>query len=171
MKLEVPYYSQFVEIKDEYWKSKACGMACLKMVLDFYSAKTPPLYEMVLQGEKDGGHIKSGWLHDYSIQVAKSYGLEAMREEKMEVDISLKKIKQSLEKKEPVIVSVLRNLSEENKFHQVVLVGFEEKNGEILGFYYHDPDSEDNNSRKFLFAPIDKFLSGWRKMAIFVSKK
>jgi len=33
--LKVPYYSQFQEIKNEEWKSRACSIVCLKMAFDF----------------------------------------------------------------------------------------------------------------------------------------
>jgi len=169
--LDVPYYSQFVEISDAYWQSRACAIACLKMVLDYYGKVAPSLYEMVIRGKDEGGHTQSGWLHDYSLKVAAQHGLHAERQEKMEVTRSLLEFKARLSAKEPVIVSVFRNFSEKTKFHQVVLVGFAEENGTLSGFYVHDPDAKDTESRKGLFVPLPTFVDNWRKMAIFISKK
>ena len=36
MKLAVPYYSQIKDTENPDWKDKSCGIAALKMVLDFY---------------------------------------------------------------------------------------------------------------------------------------
>lgn len=171
MKLSVPYYSQFAEITDPEWQNRACGMACLKMVLDFHGVQTPSLYDMVLKGNAAGGYVPSGWLHDYSLGLARSYGFEAERHEKMDVDASLTEFRERLVRGEPVIVSVFRNFSEKTKFHQIVLVGFEEKDGTLSGFYFHDPDAPDTESRKGLFVPLQTFVENWRKMAIFIGPK
>ncbi|MBX4215770.1 C39 family peptidase, partial [Candidatus Parcubacteria bacterium] len=157
VKLEVPYYSQFVEISDPEWQSRACGMACLKMVLDFYGAPTSSLHGMVVKGKEEGGYTPSGWLHDYSLKVAEHYGFAGERREKMEVGPSLAEFKDRLAKGEPIIVSVFKNFSEKDKFHQVVLIGFEEKEGALTGFYCHDPDSPDKESRKGIFVELPLF--------------
>ncbi len=62
MKLEVPYYSQHRDIKDEYWQSRACGLVCLKMVLDFYQngrGRTSPILDGFLK------NIGGKWLFFY----------------------------------------------------------------------------------------------------------
>src|SRR5258708_3057823 len=162
MKLAVPYYSQFVEISDPEWQNRACGMASLKMVLDFYVPKTPSLYHMVLRGKEEGGYTPSGWLHDYSLKVAGAYGFEAKREEKMEIESSLVRFKESLSRGEPVIVSIFRNFSEKTKFHQAVLTGFEEANEVLTGFFCNDPDAPDTTSRRDLWVPLQLFIENWR---------
>ena len=169
MKLDIPYYSQFLDVPDEYWKSRSCGMACLKMVLDHHKAKTPALYDMVKRGKEEGGHTPFGWLHDYSLGIARGYGFQADRREKMDVESSLGDFVSRLGKNEPIIVSVFRNFSEKDKFHQVVLTGFEEDEGKLSGLYFHDPDSRDRESKKHLFIPISIFIENWRRMAIFIS--
>lgn len=170
MKLDVPYYSQFADVKDPYWQSRACGMACLKMVLEYHGMSAPSLEEMAKKGKDEGGHTPSGWRHDYSLEVATRHGLSARREEKMDVSSSLELFRELLHEGEPIIVSVFRNFSEKNKFHQVVLTGFEEKEGALLGFYCHDPDAPDKEQKKHLFVPLEIFADNWRRMAIFIEK-
>ncbi|MBU3925789.1 hypothetical protein KJ763_01315, partial [Patescibacteria group bacterium] len=68
----------------------------------------------------------------------------------------------------PVIVSTAKSFSEINKFHHVLLTGFEVKNGSPWGFYYHDPDSLNEESGKHNFVPINTFKNYWRKLAIYV---
>ena len=47
MKLNVPYISQHGDIKDEYWQKRACGLVCLKMVLDFHQVKNLEVNEFL----------------------------------------------------------------------------------------------------------------------------
>ncbi|MCR4330440.1 MAG: C39 family peptidase, partial [Patescibacteria group bacterium] len=56
IKLEVPYYSQFLDVEDKYWMPRACGMACAKMVLDFYKVDTTSLDELIKKGSEEGGY-------------------------------------------------------------------------------------------------------------------
>jgi hypothetical protein len=65
------------------------------------------------------------------------------------------------------MVSAIKKWSEENKYHMIVLVGFEKEAEEIKGFYYNDSDYKDEEG-KDLFVDIDTFKKYWRKMAIFV---
>lgn len=171
MIINTPYYSQFLDLSDQYWMPRACGITCLKMILDHQGKETPSLLEMCAAGVHDGGFGKSGWIHDYFVKVAKSYGLDAHREERMIVEQGIRKIKEYLLSGNPVIVSVIKRLLGQDKFHMVLLTGFEEKNGEVVGFYYNEPESTDREKGKNIFVPIELFLNDWRKMAIFISLK
>jgi len=171
MKLDVPYYSQFLDVNDPYWMPRACGMCCLKMVLDFFGEKTPPLLEMCRTGEKEGGYSKHGWFHDYLLKVARGYGLEAERGEKIGEIMGLQKIHDELKDGRPVIVSVSKHSLGQNKFHMVLLTGYEEnENGTVFGFYYNDPESLYVEEGKGLFADIKDFKRDWRRMAIFIRR-
>ena len=70
-----------------------------------------------------------------------------------------------LDQGNPVVVSIsAKRFSEEfeGKFHQIVLVGYDDK-----GFYYNDPDYQDEEG-KDLFVSIEDYKKYWRKMAIFI---
>ena len=170
MKLEVPYYSQHRDIKDKYWQSRACGVVCLKMILDFYQNRggvTPTVLvsldeflEIALKKEAFG---KSGWIHEKLLALAESFGVQAYRKEKMQNEDELKDF---LDKGNPVIVSIKNQRFSpkfENKFHQIVLTGYDEK-----GFYYNDSDYQDEDGKN-LFVDKETFGKYWRKMAIFIS--
>jgi len=167
MKLDVPYYSQFLDVEDKEWMPRACGMACVKMILDFYKIKNPDLDILIKKGNEDGGYSKSGWLHDYFVHLFEEYGLSAMREEKMK---NYDSIIENLKNNKPVIVSGIKYIFGQTKFHMVVLTGLEEENGNVTGFYYHDPESTNREFAQNIFVSIDIFLRDWRKMAIFVEK-
>lgn len=169
MKLDIPYYSQFLDTSDPYWMPRACGMACLKMVLDFYGKKTPALLEMCQKGEKEGGYGKSGWFHDYFLKVAHGYGLKAERGEKIGEIMGLQKIHDELKDGHPVSVSVTKHILGQTKFHMVALSGYEEnEKGQISGFYFNEPESLYPELGKDLFVDIKDFKRDWRKMAIFI---
>lgn len=164
MRLNIPYISQYRDIQDEYWQKRACGLVCLKMVLDFHQVKTPEVnefLEIALEKETFG---KSGWVHDKLLDLAKDYGLKAQRKEKIE---DVEELKDFLDEDNPIIVSIKakRFLEEfEEKFHQIVLTGYDDQ-----GFYYNDPDYKDEEGKE-LFIGNQKFEKHWRKMAIFIQK-
>jgi len=172
MKLDVPYYSQHEDIKDERWQKRACGVVCLKMVLDFHlktlgrpTSKGLSLDEFLEKAlEKQAYHQTNGWIHDKLLEIARDFGMEAFRKENMEDEEELKDF---LEKGNPVIVSVkAKKFSPEfeGKFHQIVLVGYDEK-----GFFYNDSDYQ-NDGGKDIFVDLKTFQKYWRKMALFIHK-
>jgi len=148
---------------------KACAIVCVKMVLDFFKAGSPDIDTLIANGDKERGYSKWGWLHDYEVGIFKRYGLSSHREEKMG-EAGIGKLKGALSSGNPVIVSVINYLLERTRFHQVVLVGFEEEKGIVSGFYYHDPATTGDEQGAYLFCPIDKFIAGWRGMAIFIGQ-
>jgi len=169
IKLKVPYYSQFLDVEDREWMSRSCGMVCVKMVLDFYKIKSPDLDVLIKKGDEDGGYSKWGWLHDYFVHLFQDYGLSSNREEEME-DKDIQKLVSSLKNNQPVIISGIKRIFGQTKFHMVVLTGFEEKDGEVFGFYYHEPESMNKEVAQHMFVELGTFLKDWRKMAIFVQK-
>ncbi len=167
--IKIPYYSQFVDVKDHYWVPRACMIACLKMILEYHGkAKDLSIDDLIKKGEAIGAYGKWGWIHDGIITLAHDFGIPAYREEKMNEGEGILKIKDSILKKNPPIVSIIKDILGQKKFHTVVIVGYEEKDGKISGFYFHDPEStsEDRN-REPIFVDIKTFLNEWRKMAIF----
>ena len=190
--LDVPYCSQHFDVADENWRSRACGIACLKMVMDFHSErakrKIPSVDELIKENEFINGFGSFGSEHESLVMIVRNCGLRAYRQEfksaandfvnktvikspfenELAEEGILKKIRK-LEAGLPVIVSAVKNFSEEDKFHLVVLTGFQRTGGELSGFYYHDPDSFDGEKGKHKFVPADTFRKHWRKMAIFVS--
>lgn len=172
MKLDVPYYSQNDDIADPYWQPRGCGISCVKMALDYFGADTPPLVQMAQTGEQEGGYSPVGWIHDYEVELFGRYGFSAHREEKMDGESGILKIYEYLLNGNPVIVSIEQPKSNNNvRFHQVLLVGFEEKDDEtISGFFFHDPDRR-NGGDPYRRISIEEFLKQWRKMAIFCRRR
>ncbi|MFH1402553.1 MAG: C39 family peptidase [Patescibacteria group bacterium] len=188
MKLDIPYYSQQRDVADEFWQVRACGILCLKMVVDFYGVRTlSPDEFLKLALAKGAYHNPNGWLHNKQIEIAADFGLMAFRKEFGRVSAKnligredafsancragegLNYLRNFLEQERPVIVSVAKKFKYPDKFHQVVLTGFENNEaGEITGFYYNDSDYQNETRGKNLFVSIKLFKQYWRGMAIFV---
>ena len=190
MKLDIPYYSQQRDVTDEFWQTRACGILCLKMVLDFYETRTPEPNEFLKSAFAKGAYYNpNGWIHSKQVEIATDFGLTAFRKEFGRVpvknsidgedafseDCSVEEgvdyLRNFLALEQPAIVSVAKKFKDPVKFHQIVLTGFETgKVGTISGFYYNDPDSQNEQEGKNLFVSLDIFQKHWRGLAIFISK-
>lgn len=150
---------------------RACGIVALKMVLDFHRRDIPSIMELIETCSKAGGYGKSGWFHDVLVSLAKSFGLESHRKEKMDTEDGTREIINSLREGNPVLISAVKYILGQTKFHMVVATGFEEKDGVLTGIYYHDPEAIDKPKGQHVFVDTKTFKREWRKMAIFVSPK
>lgn len=164
MKLDVPYYSQFVDIQDPFWMLRGCGAVSLAMVAEFHGATTPDILVLCNEARERGGYdMESGWIHDYLVMRARELGLQAERKEGMK---DIDELIASLESGSPVIVSVEKRVLEQKRFHMLVLVGFDDS-----GFIYHEPESTDKEKGKYRVCTYDQFVDYWRGKALFVSSR
>ena len=141
--------------------------------------------DMLRKGLITENSIARGLPHDIIVFVAHNHGVPAYKEEFKSVSVDLKeksfsfnpdgekmrefgisKIIKTLKEEGLSIASVAPNFSTNRESHLVLLTGFEEKNGELTGFYYHNPDDRGGES-KGLFVDMGDFREKWRKMAIF----
>ena len=197
MKLAIPYYSQYKEVTSDEWKGRACIVTCLKMALDHVSPGSAPSLDRLIEealihsaSMMEHGLITAqsathGFVHDVIVVMAHNHGVAAYREEFKSLSLDaenkpapspyveavlqkgIEKLKTSIENNHVPIVSVLPGLSDGESFHTILLTGFEEEEGRVKGFYYHDPDAKDL-PRNDLFLSLSEFLKYWRKMAIFI---
>lgn len=176
MQIPVPYYSQYLDVTSADWQPRACGLVCLKMLLDASHLATPSLDAMIVQGEAIGAYGESGWRHDGLVALGKQYGARLERyewrrsETKTPDELSSEGIAflvTQLRAHKPVAVSAIKNFEIADKFHMVVLTGFEEEGGVVTGFYYHDSDTKVKGEGENLFVPINTFSAKWRRMAIY----
>lgn len=198
----IPYYSQrldswvidrngkiYKNIIDGYWFKNACGIASLKMVMDYYRNLIPnykklPIMELVWRGIEKGAFSVSagGWYHQGLIEIAKEYGFRGKRFDwnvkrgkklnEIKKEKALKEITKIIKSGKPLIVSIYKNFIPNNSGHLIVLVGFKNNIfGELKGFYFNDPDSYDRKSKKYAFVNKNKFLNGWKARAILIWPK
>ena len=176
-KINVPYYSQYTDVKDEYWKPRACGVLCLKSVLNLFNQKDLTPDEFIKYAVEKNAYGKNGWIHQGLVDVAKDFDVvlkrkefrsENKKEQKRLSKEGVREIKNSLKKDKPVLVSVVKRFSETDRFHMVVLTGFKTNFGMLKGFYYNDTDYQNAEEGKDVFVDIVTFRKYWRRLAIFV---
>lgn len=193
MKLPVPYYSQFIDIQDPFWMLRACGATSLKMVAEFEGVKELDLLALCNESKASGGYdMENGWIHDYLVSKAKSYGLDAYRKEGL---ADVKEIIASLDAGHPVIVSVEKRVLEQKRFHMLVIVGYNKTQTlqtdadladntistvsestisyslpAIDYLYYHEPESTNRDRGQFRKVNLATFMNYWRGKAIFIQK-
>ncbi len=172
MKLEVPYYSQFIDIQDSFWMIRACGGLCLKMVAEYHLPVGTPNREGVIvpdilslcnEAKDRGGYdIQNGWVHDYIVSKAQEFGLKAHRKEGLK---DINEITTFLDAGSPVIVSVEKRVLEQTRFHMIVVVGYDNEN-----IIYHESESTDKEKGQYRKCSKEIFMNYWRGKAIFISK-
>lgn len=196
MIIEVPYFSQILDVGDPYWQERSCSITCLKMLLEFYKngIDMPSIDGLIEEGIIIGGHSAKGvsdvgWKQSSIVALARNHGLSGYNQEfrSIEVDINEHKFKESkyqekifkegiekiiewLKSRKPVIVSVPKNFNGDSSPHTILLAGFAEDNGDITGFYYHDSNFSEREEGQNRFVDIQTFKNKWRRMAIFLNK-
>lgn len=164
MKLNVPYYSQYLDAPDAFWMLRACGAVSLKMVAEYHGILTPDIPTLCIEARERGGYdMINGWVHEYLVTKAEELGLQAERKEGL---ATIDEIVTSLEAGNPVIVSVEKRVLEQTRFHMLVVVGYGD--GE---FIYHEPESTDRERGAFRSCNIETFMSYWRGKAIFITPR
>jgi uncharacterized protein YvpB len=165
MKLNVPYYSQFVDVTDPFWMLRACGATSLKMVAEYHGKKVSDIVSLCEEAKEKGGYdMVNGWVHDYLVLKSGELGLNAYRKEGI---TDLGEIITFLQSEKPVIVSVEKRVLEQKRFHIIVLTGYDVSTN---SFFYHEPESTDKERGKHRSVNVPIFLEYFRGKAIFVEK-
>lgn len=184
MILKVPYYSQIKDTRNPKWKNDSCGIAALKMVLDFYRPTNFSIDDLYQKGLGLGGYkYRVGWYHHSLALLAKQFvhkavtrswnipkaSLEHLKQrgfgeedieiiETQQLEEGIMTLKQELSKKHPVIVSLPKGFQEGSSGHLVTLIGFDKE-----GFIVNDP-----LDGKKLQLDFEKFKKVWSKRAILI---
>lgn len=91
MSKAVPFYSQIVNWQGEdsgfpndeqiaLWENNCCGIACLRMILDYYESfdtgPKPSYWDLLQMGLRMGGYVERGWIHAKLLAMANTYGIK-----------------------------------------------------------------------------------------------
>ncbi len=171
LKLDAPYLSQYRDISNTINAHRACGMTCIKMVLDYHKIASQPLEDLVSKYILDQeAYSSSGWKHDFFVSFLNDNGLSAFRKEKMDDTMGVAEIAQSVKNQNPVLVSVEQRLFDKKLFHIILMVGIRTSaDGEILVFFYHYPGRLTHGNGANQYVPLEIFKEYWRRMAIFTN--
>ncbi len=176
VKLNVPYSSQFLDVEDHFWNIRSCGGTCIKMCLDYYHNldstvdNSPSILHIMNGAFNNGGYdANHGFVHDFAVKYFLQHNLDSHR---MEGLSEFETLKASLDNGNPIIVSVVKRTLEQEKFHLILVVGYEEDDdGRNSRVIYHEPESTDPNRGAYRVCDMDTFLKSWRGKAIFVKSK
>jgi len=192
--LPVPFISQYSIGRDTDGRSRACGAACVSMVLKYHN-KGVDFLSLVKEGQTmKGAYISGiGWTHWGLAALLRNHNVGAYAEEFRSVLVDSKNqeflpspfeaehMERGIQKiagkildwKQPIIVSGAKNWREKDKWHLMIIVGVEagsadlQGSRDIKGFYYHDPDDEEKDGAN-RFVDKETFRTYWRKFAIFI---
>jgi|SRR3989339_672795 len=190
MKMNVPFYSQCWDLdawKDlgyenredaEYWQRSSCGILCAKMVMNGLQEGSVQhtIKEMIDVGVAKGAYADAtGWSHDGLVELIQSFSFEAQRE-----NFSVEALREALASGALSIVSIKWAFQNTKTFkerilfwkkyggHLAVLVGYEEQDGRLTGFYVHHTSKILEQNWEARFVPLKKFLKGYTGRGILV---
>lgn len=182
--MNIPYYSQHNDVTREEWKNRACGVTCVKMILDsFGQAQDITIDQLIDEGIFVGGYNeKVGWNHEGLVRLLHNHGVAGYKEEFRSVFIDLvskvaqnnsfekkliahglEKISQEASQGNPVILSIDGSLWDAKETHLIVCTGYDFETDEYI---YHDPNSsyEPHQDARISKEKLEKY---WRRFAIF----
>lgn len=61
----------------DHWSDRACGIACLQMVLDHFHLPVPPMTHLLDQGLQMGAYSPRGWIHAGLAELGRCHGLDS----------------------------------------------------------------------------------------------
>lgn len=154
----------------EFWCWRACGIACIKMVIETVSIveiKINNLVKKVLDlggyiiYNKNGQFVDKGWYYKPLINLAKEYNLKG----KSFSYLTVQNICVEILKNHFVIASVDPNIIRYDKKeftdkkggHLVLIFGFKWKNKGCVGFYLHNSSGKRQETRENVFMPMEIF--------------
>ncbi|MGM0482408.1 MAG: C39 family peptidase [Patescibacteria group bacterium] len=157
---EVPFFSQSEDISLSYWKSRACGVASLAMIIEFHSPGRTSPQELLSEGLDSGYYLSgAGWTHQGLASLAHKYDLEGSPYDlsHMDTETAYSRMRSLLEKG-PIIASVFHGFDPQSPIpHLVVVNGV--KDGLV---YFNDPDGSSGGGS----ISVDGFKRGWKKRFI-----
>lgn len=159
---EVPFYSQFKDIRSPKWQKVGCGIASLAMIIDFYSSDPISVNALLKKGVASGAYDQNaGWKYDGLIKLSQEFGLNGTYYDWSNLDkkTALGKLKPLL-KDGPVMLSVHYKFDPNSTIpHLVVVSGID---GDTI--HYNDP-AEKSGDKEISTA---KLLTAWKKKVVII---
>jgi len=180
--LDIPHVAQHHDSIPEEWYTRFCGIACLKMIMEYKGVKVDSL-DLLNEGQIIGGYNSTiGWDHNSLVRLLRNHGISSYPQEfrSIKIDIESKdmtdsseennflekgieKIRESIDNGNPVMVSVAAGFGENGSPHVVLVVGHDDDN-----LYFNDPNNEDGEIKKAHRMNKGRFLRYWRQFSIFI---
>lgn len=177
--LQVPFYAQ-KEILTNGEANSACGIVCVKMILD-YAGKKNDIEDLIKEGYIIGGKVDAGWKHETIVRVLRNHGIlafpqefrshivdtekeEGILNEKMTNemrDVAITKFEMFIDQGYPVMVSVKPGFGNNKGDHLILIVGYDEEN-----LYINDSGNSSEEESPIKVSK-NKFMEYWKGLTIF----
>jgi hypothetical protein len=184
--MSIPYYSQNINpnnfksdgfsSKEEatYWSTRACGIACVQMVLKHFGVEPLPLPPLILKCAHADGYKKPiGWIHQSLADLITEQGItaECKKLESFDELINL------LDNKAIIIASTTLHFKGgyskpdgslySKGGHLVIVHGYkQDKNNQITHLIIHDPHDKTPYHPQNYQVPINEFQNSWSGLTI-----
>lgn len=159
---KVPEFSQHLDVKEKEWKSRACGVTALKMLLEYNNSDSPSIDELIKIGvEKDAYIPNIGWKHRELAEIARDFKLKSRNFDwaNLAPEEAFKKLK-SYFPENPVLASIYKDFDDRKGGHLIVLTGMENDT-----IFYNEPYAKKRQEiRRSVHK--DKFMKGWKRRII-----
>jgi hypothetical protein len=171
MRYEVPFFSQSTDIQSDDWKYRGCGLASLKMVIDFWNAKEgkdqvsfDSVFEVGMAAKAYAEGV--GWTHLGLVKTASGFNFSAYNADLafISLDDAFERLINDLNIG-PVIVSVHPRFdASASGGHLVVVTGYED--GQL---FINDPLNINEKEGKISISEED-FKKAWKRRFILAYK-
>lgn len=155
-----------------YWAPRACGAACLKMLLDVAGPQLS-LAEVVRIGVSAGAYGDQGWIYDPMVQLLRERGLESRVFAHRSVDFVAREIAAQRCVIASVNPRVIRAEPVEGDVipggHLIVVIGYRLENGEVTGFFIHNPSGRTREHQERYFSNLGQFARAYAGRGISVA--
>lgn len=159
---KVPEFSQHLDVKEKEWRNRACGIAALKMLLEYNNSDSPPIDELIKIGlEKDAYIQNIGWKHKELAEIARDFNLKSKNFDW--ANLTPEEAFENLESyfpENPVLASIHKDFDDKKGGHLIVLTGMEDDT-----IFYNEPYAEKRQEIK-QSVHKDKFMKGWKRRII-----
>lgn len=161
-----------------YWSWRICGIACLKMIFDYYNVnRGKSIAELTRECVELGGYeveTDRGWFFKPMLAQITKAGLNGFIGTHFGVNLISNLI---LNKKffiasvNPCMVRFDKDIiNKKPGGHLAVVIGFRMQNKKIDGFFLNNPSGKSNETRVKAFIPIDIFTSAYSNRGIAIWK-
>ena len=145
---QVPFFSQLEDIQKKVWQYRGCGIASLKMVLEYWHSRdqrylSPSIDDLLATGLRIGAYREGiGWLHSGLVNITRQFGYDGFNRDyapnsptPLPMTEAWQKVVEDLQNG-PLLASVFSGFDpDRGGGHIVVLTGVE---GELA--FYNDPE-------------------------------
>lgn len=161
-----------------FWSWRICGIACLKMIFDYYDVNDgKSMADLTRECVELGGYdIKKdhGWFFKPLLAQIKKHKLNGFIGTHFGVNL----ISDLILNKKFFIASVNPSMVRFDKDftnkkpggHLAIVIGFRIKNKKIEGFFLNNPSGKSSETRRKAFVPINIFAKAYSKKGIAIWK-